>query len=157
MNFLLSFLVQLFIFGTALFLGNQFTGTGLNSDWYKNLILPPWQPPGWAFGVAWSSILFTFSAAMAIIIPYNKIFSFENNFISLFWSQIILNFIWNVLFFKFQLTLISFIEILALLILVILITIRSFNLSILSGILCLPYAVWLVIACSLNGFIWLKN
>jgi tryptophan-rich sensory protein len=157
MNFLLSFFVQIFIFGLALFVGNQFTGTGLNSDWYKNLILPPWQPPGWVFGVAWSSILFTFSAAMAIIIPYNKIFSFENNFISLFWAQIILNVIWNVLFFKFQLSLFSFIEILALLILVVLITIRSFNFSILSGILCLPYAVWLVIACSLNGFIWLKN
>lgn len=26
-------------------------------DWYKNLAKPSWQPPGWAFGPAWTLIL----------------------------------------------------------------------------------------------------
>jgi len=157
MNFLLSYFVQLIIFGLALFLGSQFTGSGLNSDWYKNLLLPPWQPAGWVFGAAWTTIMLSFSAAMAIIIPYNKVFSFDNNFVMFFWIQIVLNVLWNILFFKFQLPLISFIEIITLLTFVIIIAAKSFSYSTLSGILCLPYAIWLLIACSLNGFIWIKN
>lgn len=157
MNFFLSYFVQLVLFGLALFLGSQFTSFGLNSDWYKNLLLPPWQPPGWVFGAAWTAILFSFSAAMAIIIPYNKIFTLHNNFVVLFWVQLFLNIVWNILFFKFKMPLISFIEIITLLVFVILITAKSFSYSSLAGILCLPYAIWLLVASSLNGFIWLKN
>jgi tryptophan-rich sensory protein len=157
MNFILSYLVQLIIFGLALFFGSQFTGSGLNSDWYKNLLLPPWQPAGWVFGAAWTTIMLTFSAAIAIVIPYNKVFSFESNFVKVFWIQIVLNVAWNILFFKFNFTLFSFLEIIALLVLVVLISIKSFSYSTLSGILCLPYAIWLLIACSLNGYIWIKN
>jgi len=99
MNYILSFLLQLVIFGLALFLGSQFTNSGLSSYWYKNLLLPPWQPPGWVFGVAWTAIMFSFSAAMAIIIPYNKIFSIHTNFVALFWVQLLLNIVWNILFY----------------------------------------------------------
>ena len=157
MNFILSYIVQLIIFGLALFIGSQFTSSSLSSDWYKGLLLPPWQPEGWVFGAAWTSIMISFSAAMAIIIPYNKVFSFDNNFVLFFWLQIILNILWNILFFKFHLSFVSLLEITALLSLVILITIKSFTYSTLSGLLCLPYAIWLLIASSLNLFIWIKN
>ena len=157
MNYILSFLLHLVIFGLALFFGSQFTNSGLSSYWYKNLLLPPWQPPGWVFGVAWTTIMFSFSAAIAMIIPYNKIFSLHTNFVALFWTQLLLNIVWNILFFKFKLPLLSFIEIIALLVFVVIITIMSFSYSSLAGFLCLPYAIWLVVASSLNGFIWIKN
>ena len=157
MNYLLSFLLQLVIFGFALFLGSQYTSNGLNSEWYKDLLLPPWQPQGWVFGAAWTAIMFSFSAAMAMIIPNNKIFSLHTNFVALFWVQLLLNIVWNILFFKFKLPLLSFIEIVALLVFVVIITVKSFSYSSLAGFLCLPYAIWLVVASSLNGFICIKN
>lgn len=31
-------------------------GTEVGSAWYRQLDKPPWQPPGWAFGPAWTTL-----------------------------------------------------------------------------------------------------
>lgn len=31
-------------------------GTRVGTDWYRRLDKPSWQPPGWVFGPAWSSL-----------------------------------------------------------------------------------------------------
>jgi len=35
----------------ALFIGAQFTGPGVNSDWYGLMNKAPWTPPGWFFAL----------------------------------------------------------------------------------------------------------
>jgi len=41
----------------ALAVGGFFTGKGVPSYWYSDLIKAPWTPPGWVFGFAWTTIM----------------------------------------------------------------------------------------------------
>lgn len=50
---------------TALGLGGLFTSSAVTGDWYQALNKAPWTPPGWVFGVAWTSIMICFSIYMA--------------------------------------------------------------------------------------------
>jgi len=53
----------------ALALGGLFTNKGVPSDWYIGLIKAPWTPPGWVFGVAWTTIMICFAVYMAYLWP----------------------------------------------------------------------------------------
>ena len=41
----------------------------MNRDWYDQLIKPPWQPPNWAFPIAWNIIFIL--AIISIILIWN--------------------------------------------------------------------------------------
>ncbi len=40
-------------------------GTDVTSQWYDDLEKPPWQPPGWAFGPAWTTLYGLIAVASA--------------------------------------------------------------------------------------------
>ena len=40
-------------------------GTDVRSRWYDGLDLPPWQPPRWAFGPAWTTLYILIAVASA--------------------------------------------------------------------------------------------
>ena len=61
----------------ALAVGSWLMDNGPQTEWYINLNQAPWTPPGWVFGVAWSSIMICFAAYMShlfIILSEKKIF-----------------------------------------------------------------------------------
>ena len=148
---LLLFLVLNF---TALGIGSIFTGKGVPSDWYQNLDKAPWTPPGWVFGAAWTTIMvcFAFYMTFAWEVKTNR-----NLLLGLFVIQWILNVLWNPVFFKYH-------QILAGLLVISLLTllIGYFLFGYLSqlksrSLFVLPYFLWLLIAASLNAYIFLKN
>ena len=51
---------------SALYLGVILANEGGSSDWYSNLTRAPWEPDGWVFGAAWTSIMICFSVYMSI-------------------------------------------------------------------------------------------
>ena len=57
----------LFLNFVGLAIGSSFTGNGVSSVWYQNLVKAPWTPPGWVFGAAWSSIMIFFAIFMAYL------------------------------------------------------------------------------------------
>ena len=61
MNNLKRFLFFLFINIGSLGLGSLLMNNGPTSEWYLNLNKAPWTPPGWLFGVAWTTIMVCFS------------------------------------------------------------------------------------------------
>lgn len=151
-------IIQLIIFLLlnfgALALGGLFTGSGVSSDWYNGLNKAPWTPPGWMFGLAWTTIMICFSVYMAKVwnTGENKYF-----LILLFVIQWILNVSWNPVFFYFNLS--GF----ALIIIVLLAMVVGMILYLNSAqvkwfsLLILPYFFWLLIATSLNAYIVFKN
>jgi len=137
----------------ALAIGSWFMDNGPQTSWYQNLNQAPWTPPGWVFGVAWTTIMICFSIFMAYlykVLPTIKV-------TTLFLIQFVLNVIWNYIFFNQHLIGLGLVTIL-LLTFTVSIFLLSFKKELKAKrILILPYFLWLCIATSLNAYILIYN
>lgn len=70
--------------------------------------------------------------------------------ICLFMVQLFLNFLWSFLFFSFQNILYAFIEIVALLAVLVLTFFEFYKISRRAGLLLIPYIAWVIFASVLN-------
>lgn len=138
----------------ALAIGGLFTGKGVPSDWYAALNKAPWTPPGWVFGFAWTSIMIFFSFYMTYLwqATQNK-----KLLLGMYVVQWMLNVAWNPLFFHYHNTGLSLIVIALLTGLIGLFLFIYWPGLKLKSALLLPYFIWLLIATSLNGYIYLHN
>lgn len=138
----------------ALAIGGLFTSSGVSSDWYQSLNKAPWTPPGWVFGAAWTLIMLCFSLYMALLWP-----KIENKTMlgSLFTLQLILNIAWNPVFFHYHGMLAGLIVISLLTFLIGYLLIAYWLDLRIKSLLILPYFIWLIIATSLNAYIWKFN
>tara|TARA_B100000780_G_C20917627_1_gene365476 strand:- start:264 stop:719 length:456 start_codon:yes stop_codon:yes gene_type:complete len=138
---------------SALAIGSLFTNSGVSSEWYQNLSKAPWTPPGWVFGVAWSSIMFFFAIYMAYLIKLKP-----KKIIIIFYSiQWVLNIVWNPVFFYFQEITLGLICISLLTAHIILLFFKYLKEQRIKTLLLAPYGIWLIIATSLNAYIYLYN
>lgn len=138
----------------ALAIGGLFTSKGVPSDWYIDMAKAPWTPPGWVFGSAWTFIMICFSVYMAYLWPNveNK-----NLLMGLFILQWILNAGWNPTFFYYHNILGGLFIISGLTLLIGFLLVFYWPQLKLKSALLLPYFIWLLIATSLNAYIYLKN
>ena len=137
----------------GLAIGSWLMQNGPQTDWYKTLNRAPWSPPGWVFGVAWTTIMICFSIYLGklLLVDNNK----KNIMIFLF--QFILNVSWN--FFFFNQHLVGF-SLFTILLLTSVLFIYFFKLSKKVSnykYLLLPYIIWLCIATSLNLYVLIHN
>ena len=92
-HFFILFLVINF---GGLALGSWLMDGGSTGDWYNNLNKAPWTPPGWVFGAAWTTIMLCFSWYLAELFYLRA-----SKFLWLLYSfQVLLNVIWNWVFFN---------------------------------------------------------
>ena len=154
MNKLSYFILFLIINFGGLALGSWLMNNGPETEWYITLNKAPWTPPGWVFGVAWTSIMLCFSWYLA------ELFSERNSkFVwSVYGFQILLNVGWNWVFFNQHFTILGVlvITLLTLVILYFFITFRNDRLKYAKYLL-LPYLIWLCIATSLIAYIVFNN
>lgn len=137
----------------ALAIGSWLMNDGPQTAWYQNLNKAPWTPPGWVFGVAWTTIMVCFSIYMAYLY---KLVS-DTKLKVLFTIQFILNVIWNYVFFNQHLIRDGLICIILLTIVVAILLFTYYSKLKLKSLLILPYFLWLCIATSLNAYILLNN
>lgn len=118
------------------------------SVWYYNLTKPPLAPPDWIFPPVWSTLYFSMLVALLLYLfkpSQNK----KSGYIY-FIAQLILNFLWTPTFFYLQNIVLALIVIILLDIFVIL-TIKSFyKISKISGLILIPYLLWILFATYLN-------
>lgn len=138
----------------GLYIGILLMNNGPMRGWYINLNEAPWTPPGWVFGVAWTSIMICFSIYLAYL------FDWQNS--KLLWLlyafQVLLNVSWNYVFFNQHMAIFGLVVIVALLIVILyyFLTFRAESLQIMRFLL-LPYIIWLCIAISLNLYVVIHN
>ena len=123
--------------------------TQASSDlWYLSLNKSELNPPSYVFGIVWPIlyVLMMISAYLA----HNKIYG-------IFIIQLVFNAAWSWLFFRFQMPLISLIDIYLLVALNLYITAVMYRENKLAFILFIPYVLWISFASYLNLFIVINN
>ena len=123
------------------------TSAGTDS-WYLLLDKSKLNPPSYVFGIVWP-ILYVLMMVSAFL-AYRRIFS-------IFIIQLFFNAAWSWLFFKFQMPLISLIDIYLLIALNLYITTLMYKENKLAFILFIPYVLWISFASYLNLFIVINN
>ena len=132
----------------ALIIGGLASSNTADDVWYQALIKSPLNPPGYVFGIVWP-ILYLLMSISA--------FRTFNETKNLFLIQLLFNALWSWLFFAFQMPLVALLNIWLLIYLNIKINLKMFNIDKLSGLLFIPYVLWLFFASYLNLFIVLNN
>jgi len=123
------------------------TNSGTDS-WYLSLNKSELNPPGYVFGIVWP-ILYVLMMISAFL-TYKKVFVVFN-------IQLIFNAAWSWLFFRFQMPLVSLLDIYLLIVMNIYILKLMYHESKIAFLLFLPYVLWISFASYLNLFIVINN
>ena len=123
---------------------------------FSALRQPPLSPPGWVFPVAWTILYLLMGVGMAIVWRKSD-GERRRRAVTLWGVQLAANFLWPLLFFLWQLRLLSLIWLVVLLILVENMTSEFEKTSVTAARLQIPYLLWLLFAAYLNLGVWILN
>ena len=146
-----AIIALLLTFGAA-YVGSRFPV----DDWYQALAKPSWNPPNWLFGPVWS-VLYLLMAISAWLVWKEEGLLGARIALSIFLLQLILNAAWSWLFFGLHEPLYAFIEIMVLWVAILANIILFWRMNPISGILLLPYLLWVSFASVLNYALWRMN
>jgi tryptophan-rich sensory protein len=120
------------------------------AEWYARLNKPSWQPPGWAFGPAWTIILGL--AAWSAVIAWNAAAgpAEQRSILVLFAVNGLCHLAWSPLFFKAQRPDWALIEVVFLWASLVAMVVGLWPISVTAAMLILPYLAWVSFAAYLN-------
>ena len=132
----------------ALIIGGLASSNTADDLWYQALNKSSLNPPGYVFGIVWPILYLLMSISAFRTFDETK---------DLFLIQLLFNALWSWIFFAFQMPFVALLNIWLLIYLNIKINLKMFYQDKLSGILFIPYVLWLFFASYLNLFIVLNN
>ena len=140
--------VLLLLAFTVAALGGAATASSVTS-WYPTLAKPTWTPPSAVFGPAWTTLYILMSLATWRIwrradLPGRKVT------LALHGVQLALNALWSVLFFGLRNPTLAFVNILALLAVLLVLQVRLARADRPAAFLWIPYLLWVAFATALN-------
>ena len=120
-------------------------------DWYYGLRQPPWKPPDWLFGPAWT-LIFALTAAAGVA-AWRDMHGKETRewLLVLFALNGFLNVLWSLLFFRLQRPDWAQFEVAFLWLSIVVLIVYVGRHSRLAAGLLLPYLAWVTFAAVLNG------
>ena len=148
----LSVLVPL----VAGFVGSAFTLQSLPT-WYAGLVKPPFNPPNWLFGPVWTTLYIAMGVSLFLVVTTEKKSKNINHALSLFFTQLVFNALWSILFFGMKNPELAFTEIVFLWSLIYLTITNFLRINKTAGLLLIPYLTWVSFATILNLSIAILN
>lgn len=121
-----------------------------NMDTFKELEKPI-NVPGILFPIVWSILYLLMSISLYIVIDENR------NSLIIYSIQLIINSLWTLIFFGFGAYLLAFIWIILLLIAIVIMIAKFYNIDKKAAYLNIPYLLWVLFAAYLNLGIYLLN
>ncbi len=149
-------LLFIFVCQSAGLIGSLFTFPAIGS-WYAGLIKPSFSPPNWLFGPAWTTLYTLMGIAIFLIWLSPKENKGRDKSFVLFFTQLILNTLWSIIFFGLKNPLLAFVEIILLWVLILLTTLQFYKVNRSASFLMIPYILWVSFASVLNLFVFLLN
>jgi translocator protein len=125
--------------------------------WYQGLKKPPFNPPEWLFGPAWTVLYLLMAVAAFLVWKQGFNSAGVKLALALFLVQLVLNALWSVFFFGLRSPLAGLVDIVLLWFAILGTIILFFRVSIPGGILLLPYIAWVTFAAILNAAILRLN
>lgn len=121
---------------------------------YQDMVKPPLSPPGIIFPIVWTILYILMGISYFLATKDN-----ENNkeLDQIYLLQLLVNFMWPIIFFVLEMYFTAFLWIILLLILVIVMIKELLKVNKVSGYLQIPYLIWLLFATYLNLGITLLN
>ena len=155
-KFVKIFLMVALCLGLGYFSG-QVTQASVNT-WYPTLIKPSFNPPNWAFPVAWTTLFIIMGISAGLVWAQIQSKPEEVKKALLFFGiQLILNVLWSILFFGLRNPMLALIEIVLLWFLIYETFIKFNRVSATAGYLLVPYLIWVGFAIILNASIVYLN
>ena len=151
-GYVFSVAIALAVGGLAAFLTRNDMGV------YKEIVLPPLAPPSILFPIVWSILYVLMGIGAAMIFRARG--DQENQVrdaLSVYGINLMLNFMWSIIFFNFRAFLFAFIWLLFLFAIILRMIFSFKNIKPIAGYLQIPYAVWVAFAGYLNFAIWWLN
>ncbi|OAE43466.1 TspO/MBR family protein [Agrobacterium tumefaciens] len=122
-------------------------------EWYQSLQKPFFNPPNWIFGPVWTTLY----ALIGIAGARTWIRRPTGTRMRLWFTQMVLNFLWSPIFFGMQSPVGALVIIIPMLICIIAFMVLTFSRDRLSSLLFAPYALWVAFATVLNASIVVLN
>ncbi len=133
-------------------LGSLFVNLG--QDWFNTLRCPAQFPPNFIIPVVWSVIYLAFAIILCIWLSRENI---SKRTLGLLITNGILNVLWCLIFFTFNLTFLGQVFIVLNLIFAILLVINIYKQKPLYSYILSIYPIWVTIATCLNLALWILN
>lgn len=124
-------------------------------DIYERVNQPPLSPPGWVFPVVWTVLFVLMGIAAGLVRERES--AREGRALRLYAGQLLMNFLWPILFFCLEWFGFAFFWLLGLELLILVTTRYFFSIDPTAGWLMVPYVLWVAFAGYLNAGVWLLN
>lgn len=125
--------------------------------WYASLTKPSFNPPNYLFGPVWTLLYFMMGYALYLITQASADKPTKNKAYIYWGIQMILNFLWSILFFHFHQIDLALVEIVILWASILLTILTFAKISKKAAWLMVPYIAWVSFATLLNAAIYLLN
>jgi tryptophan-rich sensory protein len=132
-------------------------GTDVTSRWYQGLDKPPWQPPGWVFGPAWTTLYALIAVGSARALDRSPDEARRSALARSLAVNLVLNAGWNWLFFRARRPDLALAEVALLEASTLDLARRTGRADPVAGRLLWPYAAWVTFASALNRAIAHRN
>ena len=149
-----NFLINIFIPLIIGYLSSILTDI---STYYLQLTKPSFAPPAFIFPIVWTILYILMGISSYLILRKGYNLPKVRDAIFYYGLQLVLNFIWSILFFGFGLRFTALIDIIIMILVSIIMISKFSKIDKRSGYINLIYLMWLVYAGFLNYFIWFIN
>ena len=121
---------------------------------YNMLQKPPLAPPGAVFPIVWTILYILMGVSYGILKVNNQT---DEEIDWIYYIQLAINALWSIIFFNFKWRLFAFIWIILLAVAVISMIRKFYEKNKISGLLQIPYILWVIFATYLNFGFYILN
>lgn len=140
----------IFVIGTELVGALSALFAGDFSSFYNGLNQPPLAPPGIVFPIVWTILYALMGISAYLIYDSEDISGERSEALGIYAAQLFVNFMWSIVFFRFEKPEAAAVVIILLAVLVAAMILKFRKISPAAAYLSIPYLLWVIFAAYLN-------